>query len=182
MDFSEYKDETEVLFKPFSHFLVYKKQKIVEHGQPKTIIYMREIFLGQSNFNLLWVDDFIFDKDWQNKQIMEAALYREPFLNIIPKVSTQCAMAFLRSELGKNRSKKDFRIITDMNRYNQEPYHDAGARFVKQVKQLKVQNDIMIFTSIESTAVKNLKEQGVDPSSVKITIGIQEAVKFLTFK
>jgi len=114
---------------------------------------MREIFLGQSNYNLLWVDDFIFDQTWENKQIMEAAIVRQPFLNIIPKVSTECAIAFLKSELGKNRSKGDFRIITDMNRFNEEPFHNAGARFVKEARSLKVQNDIMIFTSTASKAV-----------------------------
>jgi hypothetical protein len=47
---------------------------------------------------------------------MQRALRQQPFLNIIPKISTECALAFLKSELGKNRSKEDFRMITDMNR------------------------------------------------------------------
>lgn len=65
---------------------------------------MREIFIGQSNRNVLWVDDNIFDKQWENKLIMEKAIVNDPLLNIIPKVSTECALAFLQSPIGQHRN------------------------------------------------------------------------------
>ena len=49
---------------------------------------MRELFMGQSNKNVLWVDDKIFNKKWENKAIMERALRTDALINIIPKVST----------------------------------------------------------------------------------------------
>ena len=44
--------------------------------------------MGQSNKNILWVDDKIFNKEWENKGIMERAALKDPLINIIPKVST----------------------------------------------------------------------------------------------
>ena len=49
---------------------------------------MREVFIGQSRKNILWVDDNIFNKDWENKEIMEKIVKQDPLINIIPKVST----------------------------------------------------------------------------------------------
>jgi hypothetical protein len=58
---------------------------------------MREIFFGQSSKNILWVDDNIFDQKWENKGLMEMAILKEPLLNIIPKISTEAALAFIKS-------------------------------------------------------------------------------------
>jgi len=49
---------------------------------------MREIFIGQSKKNILWVDDQIFDSKWENKSYMERAMNMDPLVNIIPKIST----------------------------------------------------------------------------------------------
>lgn len=49
---------------------------------------MREIFMGQSKRNVLWVDDNILDSNWENKYIMEEASINDYLLNIIPKIST----------------------------------------------------------------------------------------------
>ena len=46
------------------------------------------MFIGQSEKNVLWVDDNIFNSKWENKGIMEKAIKKEPLLNIIPKIST----------------------------------------------------------------------------------------------
>ena len=34
------------------------------------------MFFGQSNKNILWVDDKIFDSKWENKKIMEMAVLK----------------------------------------------------------------------------------------------------------
>jgi hypothetical protein len=131
-DFSDYKrEETEVLFKPYSHFMVVKTEKKEIDGSNKLYIYMREIFIGQSKKNLLWVDDKIFDPKWENKSFMEQAMKMDPLLNIIPKISTECALAFLESQLGSSRNPLEFRIMSDMTRNNETPSENAGARFVQ---------------------------------------------------
>ena len=79
---------------------------------------MRQIFIGQSKYNILWVDDNIFKTGWENKKLMEQAMVKQPLINIIPKVNTEAALAFLRSELGRNRPKSEFRIVSDMTRKN----------------------------------------------------------------
>ena len=49
---------------------------------------------------------------------MEEAVKVQPLLNIIPKVSTEAAIAFVKSELCKDRKASEFRIISDMTRNN----------------------------------------------------------------
>ena len=96
--------------------MVFKK----EVEGPITFIYMRELFIGQSSKNILWVDDNIFDEKWENKGHIETAIKKDPLINIIPKFSTECALAFLRSQIGVNRNKSEFRIVTDMTRKNEK--------------------------------------------------------------
>ncbi|MFM7857256.1 MAG: hypothetical protein ACKO96_36385, partial [Flammeovirgaceae bacterium] len=66
----------EVLFTPFSRFLVIGKREesTIINGKNKsyTVIYMREIEVGLNNCNpVLWVDDNILNSNWENKSIME---------------------------------------------------------------------------------------------------------------
>lgn len=140
--FSNYGNESEVLFKPFTHFIVLSREK----KENILFIYMREIFFGQSSKNILWVDDNIFDPKWENKAIMERAILQEPLLNIIPKVSTETAIAFIKSQLCRNRKAEEFRIISDMTRNNESSSHNAGARFVKQLLPIYNSLKILIFT------------------------------------
>lgn len=77
---------------------------------------------------------------------MERAVHKEPLLNIIPKISTEAALAFVRSELCRNRKANEFRIVSDMTRINEKPSHNAGARFVKQLLPIYNNLKILIFT------------------------------------
>ncbi|CAF4043092.1 unnamed protein product, partial [Rotaria magnacalcarata] len=131
--FSNYDYEDEVLFLPHSTFLVFK-HVITHHGGQHTI-YMRQVELGVSTWSVLWVDDRIFVENWENKNHMEYAAAKAMNMNVhfIPKSCTKYAISFLKSPFGQRLKNKDtFRIVTDMNRMNELPVHNAGARLIKE--------------------------------------------------
>jgi hypothetical protein len=155
-EFSIFPDEDEVLFLPHSTFLV------VDHREDKGQhnIYVRQIELGLCQFSVLWVDDNIFDKDWENKEHMQRASTRSLNDNVhfIPKSTTDYALSFLRSPFGqrlKNRS--TFRIVTDMKRDNEEEPRYAGIRLIKEVRKLGFQNQCLVFTGYEEKALEKVK-------------------------
>ncbi|CAF3808066.1 unnamed protein product [Rotaria sp. Silwood1] len=81
---------------------------------------MRQVELDLSKWSVLWVDNNIFDKNWENKQHMETAAAKALNLNVhfIPKSTTNSALSFLRSSFGQRLKNQDtFRIVTDMTRY-----------------------------------------------------------------
>lgn len=94
--FSNYESEREVLFLPFSNFIVYKTE-IVNNIH---VIYLRQYEFGFSRKNILWVDDKIFDPDWENKKHMERAVSYYNNIRFIPKINTECALAYLKSPFG----------------------------------------------------------------------------------
>lgn len=93
------------------------------------------------------MDDNIFDPNWENKKIIEKAMVNDPLLSIIPKNSTECAIAFLQSPIGQHRNPNEFRILSDMNRDNELPSHNAGARFIQACKKMWLTYLMLIFTS-----------------------------------
>ncbi len=146
--FSNYDHEDEVLFLPHSTFLVFKHVTSY-HGMQHTI-YMRQVELGLSTWSVLWVDDLIFVEDWENKSHMEYAAAKALNMNVhfIPKSTTDYAISFLKSPFGQRlKNKNTFRIVTDMNRENERPVHNAGARLIKKLRELGFQNQCMVFTS-----------------------------------
>ena len=176
--FSIYSTEKEALYLPFSHFLVFKR----EYKNGKNLIYMRQIEIGLYINNVVWVDDNILNANWENKGLMERAYSLKRDLKIIPKISTECALAFLKSFkpfiLGKTVK---YKVISDMNRTNESEPHNAGARLVKYMQDHSFYNiEIMIFTSSAEKAWNELRKLGVKSnSSVKITTSSNEALNFL---
>ncbi|CAF1388804.1 unnamed protein product [Didymodactylos carnosus] len=167
--FSNYDDEDEVLFLPHSTFIVFNRK--VYSAEQKQVIYMRQVELGFCKWSVLWVDDQIFDENWENKEHMEYAAIQALDLNVhfIPKSSTDSALSFLRSAFGQRLKNQDkFRIVTDMNRENEVPIHNAGARLIKAVRQMGFKNECMVFTSdkkkaerILSSELSSREQQGV---------------------
>jgi hypothetical protein len=158
--FSNYDEEDEVLFLPHSTFIVFNRQ--VYSKEKKQVIYMRQIELGFCKWSILWVDDRIFDENWENKEHMEYAAFQDLDLNVhfIPKSSTDSALSFLRSVFGQRLKNSDtFRIVTDMNRENEVPSHNAGARLIKEVRQMGFKNECMVFTSDKKKAEKVLSSE-----------------------
>ena len=179
--FSIYTEEKEALYSPFSHFLIFKKEYDAKNKVNR--IYMRQIEIGLYINNIVWVDDNILNANWENKGLMEKAYSIKKNLKIIPKITTECALAFMKSFkpfiIG---GKVKYKIISDMNRSNESEPHNAGARLVKYMQDNNFNNiEIMIFTSSTENAKKELKKLGVNMNSyVKITTSSYEALQYLT--
>ncbi|CAM4850638.1 unnamed protein product [Rotaria magnacalcarata] len=168
--FSNYDHEDEVLFLPHSTFLVFKH--VISHHGTQHTIYMRQVELGVSTWSVLWVDDRIFVENWENKAHMEHAAAKAMNMNVhfIPKSSTEYAISFLKSPFGQRLKNKDtFRIVTDMNRENEQPVHNAGARLIKKVRQLGFSNQCMVFTSNKQKGDEIMRKE-LSADEIKNTI------------
>ncbi|CAF3372402.1 unnamed protein product [Rotaria socialis] len=183
--FSNYDHEDEVLFLPHSTFLVFKHVTSF-HGAQHTI-YMRQVELGMSTWSVLWVDDRIFVEDWENKVHMEYAASKALNMNVhfIPKSRTDYAISFLQSPFGQHLKSKDtFRIVTDMNRENEQPVHNAGARLIKQLRQLGFQTQCMVFTSSKRKGDEIMKQELSDQElkNVIVTTSTSDLRRFVNFQ
>ena len=179
--FSNYKKEKEALYPPFSHFLVFKNEIKGGHHH----IYMRQIEIGLYPNNIIWVDDNIFNKDWENKRLMELAYYNSRVLKIIPKISTETALAFITSFKSIiNNGDCKYKIMSDMTRYNESPSQNAGARFVKSLQDSGFKHlNVMIFTSSRQKALDELRKLNAEINSkLEVTVSTSDAIKFLTMK
>ncbi|OMJ93244.1 hypothetical protein SteCoe_3822 [Stentor coeruleus] len=176
--FSKFKAEDEILFMPYTQFLVCKR--VQENN--KVIIYLRQIELGIGIKNILWVDDRIFEPNWENKSHMDTVVRRNKEIKFIPKSSTQTAIAYLKSIWGKkflNDKQSQLRIVTDMNRPNEDNPNEAGAVFIKMARELGFLVPIMIFTSSLSYAKKTVKKHQIDSSNILITASEKLAIQFM---
>ena len=177
--FSVYSEEKEALYPPFSHFLVFKN----EIRNKRHHIYMRQIEIGLYPNNIIWVDDNILNPDWENKYLMESAYYSSKILKIIPKISTDTALAFIKSFSSFIESgTTNYKIMSDMTRNNENPSKNAGARLVKYLQDSGFNNlEIMIFTSSKKFALDALKELKVKINkNIKVTTLTEDAIQFLT--
>jgi hypothetical protein len=113
---------------------------------------------------------------------MEIAYYNSKILKIIPKISTETALAFVKSFKSFINSKATkYKIMSDMTRYNEKPSKNAGARFVKYLQDCGFSDlDIMIFTSDENVAKTELRNLNVKMNNkIKITTSSNDAIQFL---
>ena len=179
--FTTYPGEKVAIYSPFSHFLVFKRE--YDAIKKITKIYMRQIEIGLYINNIIWVDDNILNENWENKGLMEKAYSIKKNLKIIPKISTECALAFMKSFkrfiIGGTVK---YKIISDMYRANESEPHNAGARLVKWMQDNNFNNiEIMIFTSSSEYAKKELKNLGVNMNkNIKVTTSSNEALQYLT--
>lgn len=177
-EFSIYSEEQEALYSPFSHFLVFKKV----YSDGKYHIYMRQIEIGLYINNIVWVDDNILNKDWENKGLMEKAYAIKKDLKIIPKITTECALGFIKSFRPFIVDRKvKYKVMSDMTRTNESEPNNAGARLVKYMQDNNLGNiEIMIFTSSSEKAKSELKKLGVKMNNyIKITTSSSDALQFL---
>ena len=143
---------------------------------------MRQIEIGLYPNNIIWVDDNILNSDWENKSLMEVAYYNSKILKIIPKISTETAMSFIKSFKSFINSKTtNYKIMSDMTRKNEGPSKNAGARFVKYLQDEGFNNlEIMIFTSSTESAKNELKKLNVKMNNnIKVTTSTNDAEQFL---
>ena len=139
---------------------------------------MRQIEIGIYINNIIWIDDKIFNSNWENKNLMEMAYSIKRNLKIIPKISTDCALAFMKSFkpfLTKGPIK--YKIISDMNKTNEE----ESARLVKYMQDNYFDNiEIMIFTYSPETANNELRRLGVNINKfIKVTSSSNDVLQFL---
>ena len=179
--FSNYTSEKEALYPPFSHFLVFKNY--IDGGHHH--IYMRQIEIGLYPNNIIWVDDNILNENWENKRLMETAYYNSKVLKIIPKISTETALAFITSfkKIINNGGCK-YKIMSDMTRKNEYPSGNAGARFVKALQDSGFGHlEVMIFTSSTQKALDELKKLNAKiNNNLKVTVRTSDAISVLTMK
>jgi len=192
---SNYVNEDEVLFLPHSHFLVVKKQDIETINKENKIetkyhIYLRQVELGLSQMTILWVDDRILEPNWENRKHMEKASAHHVVKNIrfVPKTNTDAAISFLRSPFGKRLIQLDgsqFRIISDMTRENEKPSHNAGARFLRKIREMRIKNPVLIFTSDKKKALgyisTEFSKSNIPMGEVTVTTSVHDAEKFIQF-
>ena len=71
--------------------------------------------------------------------------------------------------------------MSDMNRKNENPVHNAGARLVKRLQDNGFSDiEIMIFTSSREKALQELKKLNVIMNNkIKVTTSTSDAIKFL---
>ena len=143
---------------------------------------MRQIEIGLYVNNIVWVDDNILNANWENKGLMEMAYNKNRALKIIPKITTNTAMAFLKSfkTFIKGGTIK-YKIISDMTRNNEYPADNAGARLVKYLQNNGFGDiEIMIFTSSKEKALRELKKLNVVMNGrIKVTTFTSDAINFL---
>jgi hypothetical protein len=136
----------------------------------------------------MWVDDNIFDDQWENKRHMEHASTLGVHINVhfIPKSNTKSAIEFLRSEFGQRLKGSDcFRIVTDMKRTNEvESPSNAGARLLYEVRKLGFNHPCLIFTGNADKAREKINQAFVDrrPSGIQVTENLKELDNFVLFK
>ena len=140
------------------------------------------MLLFQKCSNIVWVDDNILNKDWENKALMEKAYAIKKDLKIIPKISTECALGFIKSfRPFIVDGKVKYKVMSDMTRYNESEPNNAGARLVKYLQDNNFYNiEIMIFTSSTEKAKNEMKRLGVKMNNyIQVTVSPSEALKFL---
>ena len=144
---------------------------------------MRQIEIGLYINNIVWVDDNILNANWENKGLMVKAYSINKNLKIIPKISTECALSFLKSFKPFIIDKTvKYKVISDMNRTNESESHNAGARLVKYMQDNNFNNiEIMIFTSSSEKAKTELRKLGVNMNDyIKVTTSSFDAIQYLT--
>lgn len=179
--FSNYPEEDEVLFLPFSTFLV----TAVKSKGNQNHIYVRQIECGQSKQTVVWCDHHIFEEDWENKALMEYACGQNLDVRFVCKPTTDLAMSWLNSPFAEMCVAKTdgLRIITNMNRTN-EKHPAPGADFIKQAGSIfkKAACPIMCFTSSKQAATDKIKREcGSVAPNVQVTTTSREAANFISF-
>ena len=173
--------EKEVLLPPYSTFLVCKKD-VSREG--KNLIYLRQIDVGMNKNVIMWVDDQIFNDKWENKMLMEKFTSEEGFkknLHIIPKISTETAISFLESPIGKFfKQNQLFQFISDMSRPDEPNGKEAGAIFTKKIRDMGFTHKVLIYTSNEKTALDNLDKNGVkELKNIFVTASQKKAIEYV---
>lgn len=176
---SKYSKEKEVIFLPFSQFLIYKFEIYLN----KPTFYMRQIELGIGNKNVLWVDESIFDPQWGYRQMLESALSYNPGIRFILKTSTNLGYAYLESMWGNNlkNSPNSFRILCNDYCKTDENHELAGVRLLYIALSLGYTCQMMIFTYNLNSTWTGLQNYGISNRGIIVTSDQSKVMNFISF-
>lgn len=165
---SHFPTENEVLFHPGTTFFV----KNINGNQIK----LKEILLPYGDKKIFWIDDIPMN----NKSIMEDQ--ERKGVSVFWRKNTSSATSLLIKEqtlLLKNCINY-CKVITDMNRKEKNLLNsNAGAEFIKVMRDKGYNNKIFIFTSDEQKALNKCKDLGLDTANIKVITQTNELLKDL---
>jgi len=134
-----------VMFRPNSQFMVCKVEKKADNNDgTKVEVWVREVQLGLSQCNVLWIDENIFTGDNED-QFSSWVRYNCDHLNIklIMKTSSKSAWSYINSQAFRKSVKysEQFKVIINKTCYVdvddpglpypvQQPWH-SGPRFIQ---------------------------------------------------
>ncbi|CAF1054153.1 unnamed protein product [Didymodactylos carnosus] len=106
-------------------------------------------------------------------------------VHIIPKISTHLALSYLDSGFGQQilRSNRNFRILSDMTRPDEENGGEAGAILMKELKRRGFEHSMMLFVFNEKNAKNAIKKHlGENVKGITITTDEDAAKAFIIGK
>ncbi len=128
---------------------------------------------------ILWIDDLIFD-DSDTANLIKSISSKNSNINFICSNKTSEGINFLNSNTGKKLLKnKNFRILQDMVRLNEDDKYFAGVNFVKACRNLGIDREIMIFTGNKERGEKSFIERNVSLKNVFVTTSYIDVNKFI---
>lgn len=116
------KTEKEVLFFPYSTFLVCKKYFV----SGKIKIEMKEIILDYGENVILWVDEKIFDEAWKYRKIVNECTSQvfQKNITFIPKNNINSLSTFFKSRMGELFLEKKGKIFISLDcDFNSDKYN-----------------------------------------------------------
>ena len=176
--FVPYSPEREVLYSPFSHFLVLKK----EYKNGKNLIFMRQIEIGLYINNIIWINKDILNHNYEYREIIEKAYSSRLDFKIIPKTSLDLAFSFL-SGFRDNILNPDinYKVIIDITKNKEWKLNNKVENFViNLLNNHFCFNEIMIVTSSPYEMKEDFKNLEYElPETVKITDSPNDVFQFL---
>jgi hypothetical protein len=173
--------ENDVVFPPFCHFFVVKKEKIDD----SVLVYLKEMPLGVENKTVLWVDQNALDPTYENKRIIDDVLFNNQMIQFVLRDSTEKAIEYLKSTIGIEKIRagsNGFRIITNMTRANEVEPYEAGARFIKAAIQLGCKGNMMVYTGNVLNSRNSLRNLNISEDEVRINTDPDIAKSFASFE
>jgi len=177
-EFIPYSEAKTVLYNPLSFFLVFKK----EYKEGKNIIYMRQIEIGLYINNIIWINKNILSDKYENKDLIEKACSNKLDFKIIPKISIQLALDFIRNSRGfMIQEFPKYKILFDINKNNDPEIYDEVADTISNLRRNHfAENEIIIYTSSSDKVLEELKRFELDKDKyIYITESSKNLYEFL---
>lgn len=168
-----------------NYFENYPSQKNFVESKESALedYYLDDVEIKEKSLQyILWIDDLIFATS-DTCDFIQTISRRNDNIIFFCKSNTNEGIEFLNSPEGKELLKlKNFRILEDMTRYNEEDRYYAGVNFVKAVRELGIDKQIMIFCQSKSSGEEKFKERNVSLENVVVTAIYKEVNDYILDK